>query len=131
MYLCQCCIENSLKVASVLALNGANVNVQAWISSSCGTITSYVGVQDNDWWTPLHAASACGHWRIVNFLISNDADPTIVNSDGELPIDIAEGEKTAQILADEMQRRGACMPHGLRAIITVHVQGTRPSSTRS
>lgn len=85
----QCAIENSLKVASVLVSNGARTNVK-----------------DNDWWTPLHAAAACGHWRVVNYLIANGADLTAVNSDGDLPIDIAEGEKVAEILETEMTQQG-------------------------
>eukprot|EP00054_Salpingoeca_dolichothecata_P001751 m.20526 g.20526 ORF g.20526 m.20526 type:complete len:522 (+) comp12493_c0_seq1:104-1669(+) len=85
----QCCIENSLKVASILLLNGANVNAR-----------------DNDWWTPLHAAAACGHWRVTNFLLSHGADVTSINADGDLPIDLVEGEKTEQILREEMERLG-------------------------
>eukprot|EP00042_Codosiga_hollandica_P052104 m.655446 g.655446 ORF g.655446 m.655446 type:complete len:488 (-) comp58420_c0_seq3:398-1861(-) len=83
----QCCIENSLKVASVLLSKGADVNAR-----------------DADWWTPLHAASACGHWRVVNFLLASGAHPAPVNADGDLPIDIVDGQKTAQILTDEMAR---------------------------
>ena len=54
----------------------------------------------------MHAAAACGHWRICNFLISNGADVTFANADGDLAIDIVEGDKTAQIIEDEMKRKG-------------------------
>jgi ankyrin repeat protein len=36
-----------------------------------------VNRQDNDWWTPLHAAVQGGSWRIVNSLFSNGADPSV------------------------------------------------------
>eukprot|EP00055_Hartaetosiga_balthica_P014604 m.80881 g.80881 ORF g.80881 m.80881 type:complete len:481 (+) comp8637_c1_seq1:85-1527(+) len=83
------CIENSLKVASVLCKYGINVNLI-----------------DCDWWTPLHTASACGHWRIAKLLVSNGADLVAVNADGELPIDLADDEKTEEFLDEEMKTHG-------------------------
>eukprot|EP00048_Salpingoeca_helianthica_P002251 m.55828 g.55828 ORF g.55828 m.55828 type:complete len:490 (-) comp11992_c0_seq1:563-2032(-) len=86
----QCCIDNNLKMAAILLQQpGIDVNIQ-----------------DCDWWTPLHAAAACGHWRLTNTLLSHGADATIVNSDGELAYDIAEGDRTKGILNDEMARLG-------------------------
>ncbi len=63
-------------------------------------------LQDNDWWTPLHAASACGHWRVASFLLTHGADVTAVNSDGDLAIDIAEGDRVVELLREEMDRLG-------------------------
>eukprot|EP00053_Salpingoeca_punica_P022165 m.213934 g.213934 ORF g.213934 m.213934 type:complete len:531 (+) comp30691_c0_seq1:172-1764(+) len=83
----QCSIENNIKIASLLLLRGANVNAR-----------------DHDLWTPLHAAAACGNWRIANFLLSNGADPLAANSDGDLPLDIVEGDKTSKILSEEIAR---------------------------
>ena len=74
------CIESSLKIATLLVNRGANVNAI-----------------DNDWWTPLHAAAACDHWRIVSLLLSNGANTDVVNVDGDLPLEIAEGDKTRQV----------------------------------
>lgn len=51
----QTSIEGALKIAKILLAKGANVNAR-----------------DNDWWTPTHAAAACGNWRIVNLLITNE-----------------------------------------------------------
>eukprot|EP00040_Diaphanoeca_grandis_P033774 m.207497 g.207497 ORF g.207497 m.207497 type:complete len:458 (+) comp32989_c2_seq4:483-1856(+) len=85
----QACIEGSLKVASLLIQNEADVNAK-----------------DNDWWTPLHAASACDHWRVVNLLLSKGALVTAVNADGDLPVDVAEDEKTKKVLESEMERLG-------------------------
>lgn len=86
----QCCIDNNLKMASLL-FQKPNLDVN---------------IQDCDWWTPLHAAAACGHWRLVNMLLMHGADAKIVNSDGELAYDIAEGDRTKGILNDEMARLG-------------------------
>ena len=85
----QCCIENSIKTATVLINGGADVNCR-----------------DGDWWTPLHAAAACGHWRIVNYLLGQGADALLVNADGELPLDVADDEKTGQYLTAEVERLG-------------------------
>eukprot|EP00041_Stephanoeca_diplocostata_P017893 m.369296 g.369296 ORF g.369296 m.369296 type:complete len:494 (-) comp20848_c0_seq1:430-1911(-) len=85
----QASIENSIKVAGLLLNAGAHVNRI-----------------DNDWWTPLHAAAACDHWRIVNLLIANGAKTDVVNVDGDLPVDLAEGTKTKAILETEMQSMG-------------------------
>eukprot|EP00729_Bicosta_minor_P010033 gene10033-32062_t len=85
----QAAIENSMKCASLLVQNKAAVDAK-----------------DNDWWTPLHAAAACGHWRVMNFLISSGADVCAVNADGELPLDIVEGKKSKQILEGEYKRLG-------------------------
>ena len=78
-----------MKCASILVQNKATVDAK-----------------DNDWWTPLHAAAACGHWRVMNFLISSGADVCAVNADGELPLDIVEGKKSKQILEGEYKRLG-------------------------
>ena len=43
---------------------------------------------------------------MVNYLLSNGADVLAVNVDGDLPLDIADGEKTAEILKEEMTRIG-------------------------
>jgi len=85
----QCAIEGSVKVTSLLVNRGANANAI-----------------DNDWWTPLHAAAACDHWRVVNSLIASNAQVDVVNVDGDLPLDLAEGDKTRQILESEMQVLG-------------------------
>lgn len=85
----QACIENSQKVINILLNHGADVNRK-----------------DNDWWTPVHAAAACSHWRVINLLISHGADITAVNADGDLPIDIAEGNKVKQILSKEYETLG-------------------------
>lgn len=48
----QCCLENFLVGVKCLLEHGANINIQ-----------------DNDLWTPLHVAAACGHKEIVHQLL--------------------------------------------------------------
>lgn len=84
-----CAIENSLKVAATLMNNGALANVK-----------------DNDWWTPMHAGAACGNWRIVDYIINNGGDLLAVNADGDLPLDICEGDKVLKVIEDAMVDKG-------------------------
>lgn len=49
----QCCIDNYEEMVKILLDRGANVNAQ-----------------DNELWTPLHAAATCGHAGLVKILIS-------------------------------------------------------------
>ena len=48
----QSCIDNNEAMMRVLVEKGANVNVT-----------------DRELWTPLHAASTCGHRHLAKFLI--------------------------------------------------------------
>ena len=50
--LSQCCIDNYEEMVKILLDRGANVNAQ-----------------DNELWTPLHAAATCGHAGLVKVLI--------------------------------------------------------------
>uniref|UniRef100_A0A914UVC5 Uncharacterized protein n=1 Tax=Plectus sambesii TaxID=2011161 RepID=A0A914UVC5_9BILA len=65
-----------------------------------------INAQDNEGWTPLHAAACCGNPEIVRFLISQGVDLTITNSDKELPIDLAEDDECRHILEEEYERQG-------------------------
>lgn len=49
----QCCIDNYEEMVKILLDRGANVNAQ-----------------DNELWTPLHAAATCGHAGLVKILIA-------------------------------------------------------------
>ncbi len=48
----QCCLNNYLPGVQCLLEHGANINIQ-----------------DNDLWTPLHVATACGHMEIIQLLL--------------------------------------------------------------
>jgi ankyrin repeat protein len=52
-----------------------------------------IDAQDNDWWTPLHCAASAGNWRIVNMLLSAGASVSLVNCDGDFPIDVVSDSK--------------------------------------
>lgn len=49
----QCCIDNYEEMVKILLDRGASVNAQ-----------------DNELWTPLHAAATCGHAGLVKVLIA-------------------------------------------------------------
>eukprot|EP00048_Salpingoeca_helianthica_P006060 m.94543 g.94543 ORF g.94543 m.94543 type:complete len:375 (-) comp13862_c1_seq3:1657-2781(-) len=83
------CTENYLNIVSLLCANGAIVNAR-----------------DDEWWTPLHSGVAAGSWRVVNFLVSQGADVTMVNADGDLPIDLVADAKVEGVLQKEMERLG-------------------------
>lgn len=81
----QACIDDNLEMVEFLVSRGAEINVA-----------------DNEGWTPLHATASCGYIDIASFLINNRADLALVNSDGDLPIDIAEGNDMESLLAEAM-----------------------------
>jgi ankyrin repeat protein len=72
----QAVIEGNLQMVRFLLGKSANINAQ-----------------DNEGWTPLHAAACCNKPDIVQFLCENGADLTITNGDKDLPIDLAETDE--------------------------------------
>jgi protein phosphatase 1 regulatory subunit 12A len=107
----QACIEDNLDMVEFLVTHGADINRK-----------------DNEGWTPLHATSSCGWvhkplhacnflsiihdfscFRIVSiarYLIENGADLAAVNSDGELPMDIAGTNAMADLLQRYIDEQG-------------------------
>ncbi|CAF96498.1 unnamed protein product [Tetraodon nigroviridis] len=85
----QCCIDNYEEMVKILLDRGANVNAQ-----------------DNELWTPLHAAATCGHAGLVIILIAYGADLLAVNSDGNMPYDLCEDDPTLDIIETAMANRG-------------------------
>ena len=75
------CVEGHIAIASLLVNNGADVNTQ-----------------DDDWWTPLHAASSAGQWRIANILLSYGALVNIPNADGDFAIDVVSDAKVRVVI---------------------------------
>jgi ankyrin repeat protein len=71
----------------------------------CGVVCGGVQRQDNDWWTPLHAAASGGNWRICNLLFNNGADPLAVNAEGDLPLDLVADAKVEGIIQKEMEAK--------------------------
>ncbi|KAG7244832.1 hypothetical protein INR49_029851, partial [Caranx melampygus] len=84
-----CCIDNYEEMVKILLDRGASVNAQ-----------------DNELWTPLHAAATCGHAGLVKILIAHGADLLAVNSDGNMPYDLCEDDPTLDIIETAMANRG-------------------------
>uniref|UniRef100_A0A8C4MLA0 Protein phosphatase 1 regulatory subunit n=1 Tax=Equus asinus TaxID=9793 RepID=A0A8C4MLA0_EQUAS len=84
----QACIDENLDMVKFLVENKANVNQQ-----------------DNEGWTPLHAAASCGYLNIAYF-INHGADVGIVNSEGEVPSDLAEEPAMKDLLLEQVKKQG-------------------------
>ena len=83
----QAVIEGNLNMVRYLLGKGANLNAQ-----------------DNEGWTPLHAAACCNKPDIVRYLCERGADLTITNGDKELPIDLAESDDLKQVFVEEYRK---------------------------
>ena len=77
----QACIDDNLEMVKFLIDQGADINAT-----------------DNDGWTPLHAASSCGHVSVTEALLDAGADARIINIDGELASDIADTEEVEELI---------------------------------
>ena len=60
-----------------------------------------VNLQDSDGQTALHYASSCGNKECLEVLLTNGADPNIVNTDGETPGDISFDDSVAHLLKEK------------------------------
>ncbi|CAG2064947.1 unnamed protein product, partial [Timema podura] len=83
------CIDNNLEMVEFLVKNGADLNRG-----------------DNDGWTALHATSNCGFVSIARYLIENGANVAAVNSDAELPIDVAASDDMEDLLQEYITAQG-------------------------
>ena len=62
---------------------------------------------DKEFWTPLHAAAACGNIDAVEYLIDQGANIVAINADGSIPLDLVEeDEDLKDFLKDEMDAQG-------------------------
>ncbi|XP_026344650.1 protein phosphatase 1 regulatory subunit 16A isoform X1 [Ursus arctos] len=77
-----------------------------------------VNARDSESWTPLHAAATCGHLHLVELLIARGADLLAVNTDGNMPYDLCEDERTLDCLETAMANRGVTQDsiEGARAL---------------
>uniref|UniRef100_G3UI23 Protein phosphatase 1 regulatory subunit n=2 Tax=Loxodonta africana TaxID=9785 RepID=G3UI23_LOXAF len=85
----QACIDENLDMVKFLVENRANVNQQ-----------------DNEGWTPLHAAASCGYLNIAEYFINHGASVGIVNSEGEVPSDLAEEPAMKDLLLEQVKKQG-------------------------
>lgn len=83
------CIDDNCELVRHLLQAGANVNAI-----------------DNEGWSVLHATASCGHVKVAEILLQFGADSSLVNVDGELPIDLADDERMRTLLAESMRSRG-------------------------
>jgi hypothetical protein len=83
------CIDDNPPLVRHLLQAGANVNAV-----------------DNEGWSVLHATASCGHVTVAETLLQFGADPSLVNVDGELPIDLADDERMRTLLAENMRSHG-------------------------
>ncbi|XP_044540732.1 protein phosphatase 1 regulatory subunit 12C, partial [Gracilinanus agilis] len=104
----QACIDENPEVVRFLVEEGASVN-QA----------------DNEGWTPLHVAASCGYLDIAQYLLSHGADIAAVNSDGDLPLDLAEADAMESLLRAEVARRGVDVEAAKRAEEELLLRDTR------
>ena len=71
-----------------------------------------VNACDNELWTPLHAAAACGHVSIIQYLIKNGGNVLALNLDGNLPAGVVEdNEEVEKLLDKEMLKLGTKILH--------------------
>ena len=85
----QCCIENTLDMATLLVEYNADLNAR-----------------DIEGWTPLHAASACGNLAMINLLIDHGASLVAVNHDDKMPVDVACDSDIRYVLQQKMLEAG-------------------------
>ncbi|XP_078271281.1 protein phosphatase 1 regulatory subunit 12A-like isoform X5 [Rhinoraja longicauda] len=85
----QACIDENLSMVTFLLEHGVDVNQP-----------------DNEGWTALHAAASCGFMEITQYLIKQRASVAAVNSEGELPVDIAQGEAMERMLKEVIKKQG-------------------------
>ncbi|ELK34972.1 Protein phosphatase 1 regulatory subunit 12B [Myotis davidii] len=85
----QACIDENFDMVKFLVENRADVNRQ-----------------DNEGWTPLHAAASCGYLNIAEYFLSHGASVSIVNSEGEVPSDLAEEPAMKDLLLEQVKKQG-------------------------
>lgn len=84
-----------------------------------------VNQADNEGWTPLHVAASCGYLDIARYLLSHGANIAAVNSDGDLPLDLAESDAMEGLLKAEITRRGVDVEAAKRAEEELLLHDTR------
>jgi ankyrin repeat protein len=70
-------------------------------------------VQDEDGYSPLHAASAIGNIQIAQFLLDHGAKPSMLNNQCEFPVDVAQDDTMEQLLKRAMLGPPVGNVHGL------------------
>lgn len=87
----QCCLDNNIPGIELLLECNANINIQ-----------------DDDFWTPLHVAAACGYRDMVLYLLEHNADCTLLDVDGNFAYDVADDPEIQRPLIKYMEFHGKC-----------------------
>ncbi|XP_059982008.1 protein phosphatase 1 regulatory subunit 12B isoform X9 [Lagenorhynchus albirostris] len=74
-----------------------------------------VNQQDSEGWTPLHAAASCGHLNIAEYFINHGASVGVVNSEGEVPSDLAEEPAMKDLLLQQVKKQGVDLEQSRKA----------------
>ncbi|KAJ8778517.1 hypothetical protein J1605_013486 [Eschrichtius robustus] len=74
-----------------------------------------VNQQDNEGWTPLHAAASCGYLNIAEYFINHGASVGVVNSEGEVPSDLAEEPAMKDLLLQQVKKQGVDLEQSRKA----------------
>ncbi|RXG61756.1 Acyl-CoA-binding domain-containing protein 6 [Armadillidium vulgare] len=61
-------------------------------------IPQHINSQDNEGQTPLHYAVSCSHEEVVKILLANNANTSIKDEEGTLPIDLSQSESITSML---------------------------------
>lgn len=66
-----------------------------------------INSQDNEGWTPLHAAVSVGNLDVSKYLINKGAFLNMCNNDSDLPVDLCDASngQMKEFLDEEMQRQ--------------------------
>ncbi|KAG4098375.1 hypothetical protein H8356DRAFT_1672902 [Neocallimastix lanati (nom. inval.)] len=95
-------IMNLLEAASLGNLKAVKFYVNAGVNVN--------GQHQMNKYTPLHWAVTRGHTSVVQYLLSNGADPTIKNAKGEIPADLSKTEEMSKILHAELPKEIKKLP---------------------
>ncbi|XP_077301815.1 protein phosphatase 1 regulatory subunit 12C-like isoform X2 [Arctopsyche grandis] len=97
---------NCLNVDGLSALHQAAINNNLEMVEFLVNLGADVNVEDRESWTPLHATVNCGHLSITRYLIDRGANLGAINSDGHLPIDIAESDEMKALIQEAVAKQG-------------------------
>ncbi|KAL3848329.1 hypothetical protein ACJMK2_019197 [Sinanodonta woodiana] len=86
----KCCAEDNASIAEILINEGVDVNCR-----------------DDDLWAPLHTACFCESLEVIQLLLKNKADATLLDIDGYFPHEhTPEGSEVRQLMEEYLSQLG-------------------------
>ncbi|KAK3583683.1 hypothetical protein CHS0354_021430 [Potamilus streckersoni] len=86
----KCCAEDNASIAEILISQGVDVNCR-----------------DDDLWAPLHTACSCESLEVMQLLLKNKADATLLDVDGYFPHEHApEGSEARHLMEKHLSQLG-------------------------